>query len=355
VNKLGLSIEGISKTWRGFKLNNVNLTISNGEYFILLGPTGAGKTLLLETIMGFQKPDHGRILLDGVDITDYSPEKRSIGYVSQNCLLFPHLNVQQNVEFGLKMRKIPQTLRNKAVNDLLKSTGLGHLADSRPATLSGGEKQKAVLARVLVTQPSTILLDEPLTGLDPESSKELKAVLKQMRKDGKTVVHVTHNQVEGFSLGDRIAIMRAGEIVQVGKTREVFAKPQTRFVAGFLGYENIFQAKLTERGDGFCSVRVGEVALQTSMTPTAAKVVVAIRPEDISVQLSRPTNPAANVLNGTILDCTDLGPLAAVVVDAGLRLQAVLTKSMFVEANLDVGQKVWLSFKANAVRVIEEE
>ncbi|MCW4011032.1 MAG: ABC transporter ATP-binding protein [Candidatus Bathyarchaeota archaeon] len=330
----------------------MNVTIDSGEYFILLGPTGAGKTLLLETIMGFQKPDQGRILLDDVDITGYSPEKRGIGYVSQNCLLFPHMNVRQNVEFGLKMRGVPQAQRSKAVNEILESTGLTPLEKRRPATLSGGEKQKAVLARVLVTKPSTILLDEPLTGLDPESSRELKELFKQIRKDGKTVVHVTHNQSEGFSLGDRMAIIKSGEIVQVGQTKEVFAKPQTEFVAGFLGYENIFPAQLIECHNDFTLIRAGETTLKTATKPAAEKFVVAIRPEDIGVHFSRVENGALNMLEGTVLDCTDLGPFVTVAFEAGLQLQAVMTKSAFVEANLEAGQKVWLSFKPQAVRVI---
>ena len=151
---MGLKIENVSKTWREFQLKNINLTVENGDYFIILGPTGAGKTLLLETIMGFQKPDNGKIILNQNDVTETPPEKRGIGYVSQNCVLFPHLNVRQNIEFGLKMGKVEKMVRKKAVDTMLESTGLKPFENRYPQTLSGGEKQKVALARVLALNPS---------------------------------------------------------------------------------------------------------------------------------------------------------------------------------------------------------
>jgi len=349
---LELKLENISKTLPGFKLRNIDLTIRDGEYFILLGPTGAGKTLFLEIIMGFLKPDQGRIFLDGADVTDIPPEKKNMGYVSQNCTLFPHLNVRQNVEFGLKMRRIPGPQRVKTVDLMLHSMNLKGLESRRPASLSGGEKQKVVLARVLATQPSTILLDEPFTGLDPETTRELKNVFRQLHKDGKTVIHVTHNQVEGFSLGDRMAILEFGAIAQVGLTREVFAKPRTEFVAVFLGYENVFHAQRVEQLDGFCVISVGDVDFKASGEIGSEKLTVAVRPEDVNLQSSHPEKSALNVLEGVILDFIDQGAHVAVVVDTGVRFQAVLTKSSFVEGAFEVGQRVWLSFKADAVKVI---
>ncbi len=351
---MALKLENITKTWRGFKLQNINLTVEKGEYCIILGPTGSGKTLLLETIMGFQKPDTGKVHLNGADITGQLPENRGLGYVSQNCTLFPHLNVQQNVEFGLKMQGTPQAQRSKIAQDTLKSLGIAALANRSPATLSGGEKQKTVIARVLAVKPTTILLDEPLTGLDPESSRELKAILKQIHKDGKTILHVTHNQVEGFSLGERMAIIKAGQIEQIGKTRDVFAQPKNRFVAGFLGYENIFPAQRAEQQNGVQLVHVGNMVLRSLTKPSTDRFSIAIRPEDINVNLTEVEKAAWNILEGTVVDFTDQGSHVAVTFEAGLPLMAVMTKSGFVEANLEVGQKVWLSFKPQAVRVIEE-
>jgi ABC-type Fe3+/spermidine/putrescine transport system ATPase subunit len=341
VTELELRIDNISKTWQGFKLKNIDLTVESGDYFIVLGPTGAGKTLLLETIMGFHKPDNGKILLNGNDVTGVPPEKKGIGYVSQNCVLFPHLNVRQNVEFGLKMGHIEKMAREKAVDSVLDTTGLKSLSLRRPQTLSGGEKQKVALARVLALEPSTILLDEPLSALDAESSWELKRELKRIHKSGKTVMHVTHNQVEGFSLGNKMAIMRLGEIVQIGKTREVFAEPKNEFVAKFLGYENVFHADLAEKNENFSVVKIGEVRMKVSTELDAASCFVAIRPEDIAVYLL-PTEAAGgmNVLEGKVVDFADQGHTIALTCDVGFLLQVVMIRSAFLERDFGEGKKV---------------
>jgi ABC-type Fe3+/spermidine/putrescine transport system ATPase subunit len=328
------------------------LTVEAGEYFIVLGPTGAGKTLLLETIMGFHKPDTGKILINGNDVTGVPPEKRGIGYVSQNCVLFPHLNVRQNVEFGLKMGRVEKMARQKVVDSVLETTGLKSLSHRRPQTLSGGEKQKVALARVLALEPSTILLDEPLSALDAEASQELKRELKHIHKDGKTVIHVTHNQLEGFSLGNKIAIMRQGEIVQTGQTRQVFAEPKSEFVAKFLGYENVFKVEAVEKTDNFSVVTVGGVRLKVSAELDSGNVV-AVRPEDIVVSLSPVKDErGVNVLEAIVVDCVDQGYTVALSCDAGLILKAIVVKSAFLEADFEEGQKVWIEFKSSSTKVI---
>jgi ABC-type Fe3+/spermidine/putrescine transport system ATPase subunit len=351
---VGLKLEKVSKTWREFQLKNIDLVVEDGDYFIILGPTGAGKTLLLETIMGFNRPDSGKILLNGQDITNVATGKRGIGYVSQNCMLFPHLNVWQNVEFGLKMGKVEKTARQKTVAAVLESTGLKPLGNRQPQTLSGGEKQKVALARVLALEPSTILLDEPMSALDAEAARELKRELKRIHKGGKTVIHVTHNQVEGFNLGNKMAIMREGEIVQAGKTRQVFAEPKNEFVAKFLGYENVFKAETVEKIPAFLIVTVGGVKLKASaQLDVAAGCFVAVRPEDVAVNLSPISEESGmNVLDGTVVDCVDQGYSVALTCDVGLTLQAIMVKSAFLDANFEEGQKVWLSFKTGAVKII---
>jgi molybdate/tungstate transport system ATP-binding protein len=302
--------------------------------------------------MGFHKPDEGRIFLGGVDATETPPEKKGIGYVSQNCVLFPHLTVRQNVEFGLKMRGVEQLERKKAVAEVLETVGLLSLDHRKPATLSGGEKQKVALARVLAINPNTILLDEPLTAIDPESARELKSVLKQIHRDGKTILHVTHNQIEGFSLGNKMAVMRVGEILQSGTTKELFVSPKDEFVARFLGYENIFKAKLVEDGENFSVVSVDGVKLKVSAKLGVPACIIAIRPEDIAVYLSPKRSGSMNILEASVSDFTDQGSLVAVSFDAALKLQATMTKSVFIEKSLEAGQKVWLSFKTDAVKIL---
>jgi ABC-type Fe3+/spermidine/putrescine transport system ATPase subunit len=351
---LGLWLDKISKAWRGFKLRNISLTIENGEYFILLGPTGAGKTLLLETIMGFHKPDEGRIILNGVDITELSAEKRAIGYVPQECVLFPHMNVRQNIEFGLKVQRTKKERQKQIVDQVIESTGLKSLELCQPATLSGGEKQKVALARVLAIQPNTILLDEPLTGMDCETSRELRKALKRIHQEGKTIVHVTHNQIEGFSLGDRMGIIRSGEIIQTGKTKEIMANPQSEYAARFLGYENVFKAHLIQCGDSSSLVSVGGVRLEVSGKVENSDCVIAIRPEDILIDSPKKAKVALNVLEGKIIDFVDQGPFVSLTFDAGLVLQVILTRSLFISTGLEAGHKAWLSLRPDIIKVIQQ-
>lgn len=350
---MGLTLENISKTWHGFALRDINLSVEDGEYFIILGPTGAGKTLLLETIMGFNKPEKGKITLNGRDITAELPEKRGIGYVPQNLVLFPHMTVSQNIEFGLKMRGINKEGRKKTVNQVLDLLKLKNLENRRPATLSGGEKQKVAFARVLAINPNLILLDEPLTSVDSETGRELRKELKRINKEyGKTVLHVTHDLVEGFSLGDKAALMRAGEIVQVGKAKEIFSKPRNEFAAKFLGYENIFGAKLLQSDEGFLSFDVEGVRVTAAGKVDGSERMIAIRPDDIVIQLV-PMSEAANTFHGAIIDCLDMGSVVMITVDVGILLKAIVTKSFLVDESLEVGKEVWLRFKESAVKILE--
>ena len=349
---LGLKFENISKSWSEFKLKNIDLAIEDGDYFIILGPTGAGKTLLLETIMGFHKPDEGRILLNGNDVTNTPPEKRNIGYVSQNCVLFPHMTVRQNVEFSLKMKGVVKTERNQKVDQLLKFAALNSMAHRRPATLSGGEKQKVALMRALAAEPQVIVLDEPLTAIDLETAREIKNELKRVHLSGKTVIHVTHNQIEGFSLGSKMAILNSGEIVQTGKPKEIFAKPRSTFVARFLGYENVFKEKLLKQQGPLSFVKAEGVTLKIAGKIDSPECTIAVRPEDIVVDLAPIKNDALNVLKGTITEFVDQGPTVLITVDAALTMKVIMVKSFFIEKNLETGQEIWLAFTGDAAKIL---
>jgi molybdate/tungstate transport system ATP-binding protein len=352
--KLGLRLEHVTKVWRGFALKDISLTVEDGEYFILLGPTGAGKTLLLETIMGFNKPDKGKIVLDSQDVTEVPPEKKKIGYAPQDSVLFPHMTVRQNIEFGLKMQGVEKTARTQTVNQLLDMTKLKAIEHHRPATLSGGEKQRVTLAQVLAINPKVILLDEPLASVDAETARELKKELKRIHAEhGKTVVHVTHNLIEGFNLGTKMAVMRAGEIVQVDEIRTIFAKPQNEFVARFLGYENVYKAQLIKSGSDYSIATVEGVHFKISGTMNKPEKTIAILPEDITVHVSPIKRHGANTFKGTIIEDADMGPFVMLTVDAGLILKAIVTKSSFMENAFEIGKAVWLHFKDNAVKILD--
>jgi molybdate/tungstate transport system ATP-binding protein len=350
---LGLRLEHLSKAWNGFALKDVSLDVADGEYLALLGPNGAGKTLLLETIVGFYRPDKGRILLDSQDVTFVPPEKRRMGYVPQNCMLFPHMRVRQNVEFGLKMRGVAEDERRKTVDRVLTLLGLTGLADKLPMTLSGGEKQKVALARVLAVEPKVILLDEPLASIDEESSRAMKVELKRFHRDLRvTVVHVTHNQMEAFGLAERVAIMNCGQIVQVDGAKSLLSSPADEFVARFLGYENVFKGRVVEHKPVLSLVDLGRFVVKVAGDANDGECVVGVRPENVSLSLKPPPSSEANLLRGVVADCADAGPIVSVTIDAGFKIKATVAKGSFLELNLDPGMQVWLSFEPESVKIL---
>ena len=227
------------KKFRNFKLN-VNFSMDNC-YCVVLGPTGAGKSLLLETIAGILKPDKGKIVIDGEDVTKLPPEKRKIGFVPQDYALFPHMNVYKNIAYGIKDKEE----KRKKVEEIAEKLGIFNLLDRKPATLSGGEKQRVALARALVIQPKLILLDEPLSAVDLRTKERLMNELKFVHSEFKIpIIHVTHSLIEAVMLADEIAIMMDGKIVEKGEAKKILSSP-SKDVADFLAVSNLFK-KLNE-------------------------------------------------------------------------------------------------------------
>ncbi|TKJ30345.1 MAG: hypothetical protein CEE40_05465 [Chloroflexi bacterium B3_Chlor] len=344
VKDLGLDLEE-------FKLHQVNLDVAAGEYFVILGPTGAGKTVLLETFAGVYRSDHGRILIDGEDVTDLPPERRGVGFVYQDYALFPHLAVAENIAFGLKLSGVDRATRVQRVSDLSQVLGIDHLLDRQPDTLSGGEQQRVALARALVVKPRVLLLDEPLGALDPETRQALQLELARVHRElHTTTLHVTHDFEEAVSLGDRIAVMNDGRIVQVGSPHEIFRKPASEFVARFVGVRNIFEGdvRATEGGYGVLSLDGLEIA---AVTHLVGQVHGSIRPEDIIIS-SRPLRSSAqNSFCGSIVSVVDKGTVAHVVVRVPPDFTCIITRRSLEEMELREGMEVYISFKASAVHV----
>jgi molybdate/tungstate transport system ATP-binding protein len=344
----------VSKKLGVFSLKDVSLEVAEGEYFVLLGPTGAGKTVLLEVIMGFHPPDKGKILLNNHDITNVQVDKREIAYVPQNCPLFPHMNVFENVEFGLKMQRVAPTERNKAVKRMLETISLEEMAEAMPSTLSGGERQKVVLGRVLVTEPKVVLLDEPLTSIDAETSRSLRNELKRINREFKVAfLHVTHDQIEAFSLADKVAIMREGKIVQAGAPNEVLSNPIDEPVARFLGYENVLHVRLMKYKGGISKVSADGIPIKLKGKLESNTATIAIRPENFVITTEAPTvSDEWNSFEGKVREYTNLGPVVEVVIDAGLMLNVSIDKRSFLELNLIEGKHVYATFKADSVRIV---
>lgn len=348
-----IKIKDLHKSWKDFSLKNINLEVKNKEYLVILGPTGAGKTLLLEMIVGFHSPDSGEIWINGENVTDSPPEKRKVGFVYQDYMLFPHMTVKENVEFGLKMHGIPPAERKKATNDVLELTGLIPLRDRFPNTLSGGEQQKTALARALIIKPEVLLLDEPLSALDVNTQKKLQSELKRLHEELEiTTVHVTHNQVEAFILADRLAVMKDGAIVQTGSPEQVFHKPRDDYVARFVGFENLFDGEVIENQKNVAKIDIGGVVIE-AVTEKVGKCVVGVRPDDIIVSERLFKSSVRNTLKGTIMDFVDMDAFVSLIVSVdNSSFAALITKRSFLEMRLKKGSEVYLSFKASAVHVI---
>lgn len=350
---VSIRVESLSRKWENFSIHDVSLRVADGEYFIVLGPTGAGKTLLLELIAGFHKLDSGKIWINNVDVTGFPPEKRGIGFVPQEYMLFPHMTVAENVEFGLKMHNVPQAERQKMVKETLEFMGLSHMHGRHPMTLSGGEQQKTALARALVIKPKILLLDEPLSALDISTQKKMQNELKRIHEELKiTTVHVTHNQVEAFILADRLAIMNDGTTIQTGSPEQVFHKPKDDFVARFVGFENLFNGKILETQGGVAKIDIGGVMVE-AVTERVGGCMIGVRPDDIIVSKQPFKSSMRNTLKGKFVDFVDMGSLVSLIVNVnGASFVALITKRSFLEMKLKKGSEVYLLFKASAVHVI---
>jgi spermidine/putrescine transport system ATP-binding protein len=269
-------------------VNDISLEIQAGEFFSLLGPSGCGKTSTLRMIAGFEPPSSGKILLDGVDVGSWAPNRRNVNTVFQNYALFPFLTVAENVAFGMRYRSVPKAERSDRAAEALELVQLSGYENRRPNQLSGGQQQRVALARALVLRPAVLLLDEPLGALDAKIRKQLRIELKALQEEvGITFVFVTHDQEEALSMSDRVAVMNSGRVEQIGSPTDVYESPTTVFAADFLGVSNLMDAVAVGPGpgssSGSCTVRVGDFALRAACGDVAArgKVKIIARPERV--------------------------------------------------------------------------
>jgi spermidine/putrescine transport system ATP-binding protein len=270
-------------------VDNIDLSVSGGEFFSLLGPSGCGKTTTLRLIAGFEEPTAGRILLDGTDVSGMPPHKRNVNTVFQSYALFPFLSVFDNVAFGLKHASASKAELRQRVGDALSLVSMSAYSARRPAQLSGGQQQRVALARALVLNPSVLLLDEPLGALDAKLRRSLKVELKALQERvGITFIYVTHDQEEALTMSDRLAVMNSGRIAQIGTPQEVYESPADAYVADFLGAANLLTVSVAQRVlDGTSTITVGEISLETANPVPAAAGAAAqavIRPERVRIE-----------------------------------------------------------------------
>src|ERR1051325_3038395 len=263
-------------------VESVSLSVRRGEFLTLLGPSGCGRTTLLRMIAGVATPDSGRVRLGGRDVTDLPPYRRDVTTVFQQYALFPHMNVFDNVAFGLQRRRVAKDEIRRRVHDALEMVRLSGLDERTPAELSGGQQQRVALARALVLEPRVLLLDEPLAALDLKLRKQMQLELKGLqRRLGISFIYVTHDQEEALTMSDRIVVMNAGQIEQVGRAEEIYERPLTEFVAGFIGVSNIIEGTVEEIRDGASIINLGRVKVTapSNEVTIGERVRVMVRPE----------------------------------------------------------------------------
>jgi putative spermidine/putrescine transport system ATP-binding protein len=358
-----LELEGISKYFgRSTAVEEINLTVDQGEFLTLLGPSGCGKTTILRMIAGFETPSAGRILLDGEDITERGANKRPMGMVFQSYALFPHLTAEQNIAFGMQIQKKPTAFIRERCAELLELVGLGDKGRNYPHQLSGGQQQRVALARALAVAPKVLLLDEPLSALDAKVRVSLRNEIRRIQQQLKmTAIYVTHDQEEALAISDRIAVMAKGSIEQLDYPEEIYSHPRTVFAATFVGNSNQFRGTLTSASEGIFAD-----ASQTLHVPASGdlrdgnQVLVLVRPEgvtlyDAELNGSEHATSTDNQIAGVIELRTFLGPFTRFHVR--VNEQTTLTADIPSQQAREFAgaQTVFVSFPASACQVLPIE
>ena len=336
-------------------VDSVSLSVLRGEFLTLLGPSGCGKTTLLRMVAGFERPDAGRVVLGGSEVTQLSPHQRDVATVFQHYALFPHLSVFDNVAFGLKRRHVTRDEIKSRVAAALEMVRLGGLDERQPSELSGGQQQRVALARALVVEPRVLLLDEPLAALDLKLRKQMQIELKGLqRRLGISFVYVTHDQEEALTMSDRIVVMNAGRVEQVGRSEEIYERPKTSFVAGFIGVSNIIEGTVEEVKGELSVIRVGSasVGAQAIGVKPGERVRVLVRPEKISIS----TEVAPRLLSGKIDSAVYLGESTQwkVTMEDGQALTVLeQNREPFRSAQARIGQTVCVRWEPYSAVILK--
>jgi len=294
-------------------VSGIDLDIERGEFFSLLGPSGCGKTTTMRMIAGFEEPTIGKVLLHGQDVTGVPANRRDVNMVFQSYALFPHMNVAQNVSFGLEQRKVPKPEIKDRVGEILEIVGLTGREKRRPRELSGGQQQRVALARALVNRPSALLLDEPLGALDLKLRQAMQVELKRIQREVNiTFVYVTHDQGEALTMSDRIAVMNEGAIEHLGSPRAIYENPRTRFVAGFIGTSNLLDGRATRLADGNAVIEIDPdqrivVPVRDKRATVGEQFELTVRPEKIRLRTDQPVGADGSVLRGVVTEVVYLG------------------------------------------------
>jgi spermidine/putrescine transport system ATP-binding protein len=350
-SRAAIVLESVSKRFGGVgAVDDVSIQIREGEFFSLLGPSGCGKTTTLRMVAGFELPDAGRILLQGDDVTTVPANKRPVNMVFQQYALFPHMSVYDNVAFGLKVKGVPRRDHGGRIKEILRIVSLEGLEKRRPRQLSGGQQQRVALARALVNSPTALLLDEPLGALDVKLRKQMQLQLKAIQNDvGTTFVYVTHDQEEALAMSDRIAVMNSGRVEQIGSPREIYDRPQTAFVADFIGSLNAFDVRIDELVGEHAVMRLGDgervvAGLGRGRRP-GETVRVAVRPERVRIAApGAAAQDGGSRVDGTVAEVVFLGMYTQFHVDTRVGRLVSHRLADELDTSYEAGSTVTLSW-----------
>jgi putative spermidine/putrescine transport system ATP-binding protein len=347
-----LQLESLHRSFGSVKaLSGIDIALGEGEFLSLLGPSGCGKTTALRLVAGFDRPDRGRIVVDGKDITGVAPNKRDMGMVFQAYSLFPNMTARQNVEFGLRIRGRDKGARRGRVDELLELVGLGHAGDRYPHQLSGGMQQRVALARALAIEPRVLLLDEPLSALDAKVRVQLREEIRRIQLElGITTLYVTHDQEEALAISDHVAVMYGGVIEQMGTPSEMYTAPKTPFVAEFIGTMNRLEAQVVDGASG--EVEHAGIRLRIDAArgrQNGDRVLILIRPEALELHAAgNGANGDANTLSAEVVTQTFLGPVTRLKMTGGL----IADMSTARATALPVGANVVAHVPADGVQLL---
>jgi spermidine/putrescine ABC transporter ATP-binding subunit len=360
-----IRLAGLAKSYGTVEaVRDVDLEIAAGEFFTMLGPSGSGKTTTLRLIAGFERPDAGKIELQGNDVSDVPPYSRNVNTVFQDYALFPHMSVRENVEYGLRVKKVPKQERAKRAEEALEMVQLAGYGDRKPGQLSGGQRQRVALARALVNRPAVLLLDEPLGALDLKLRKQLQVELKRIQREvGITFVYVTHDQEEALTMSDRIAVMNRGVVEQVADPETVYERPGTTFVAGFIGVSNLMPGEVVSSNGAGTHMRLDAgptvKALDTGGVPTGERAHAVVRPEKLELREAGATAEGNRPsVEGQVESSLYLGTATQMVVKLGDGTRmTVLVPNADAEARRELpaaGDAARLSWSDENIHIVRE-
>ena len=338
---MSIECRHINKSFQDFSLTDLNFTVKAGEFFVILGPSGAGKTLILEIMAGLIRPDSGRV--SGID-------RKRIGFIYQDYWLFPHLNVFDNIAYGLKIRKQEKESLERTVNRVSGQLEIKHLLDRRTDHLSGGEKQRVAIARAMAIAPEVYLFDEPTSSLDRNLRLKTRKLFMKLHKDSsRTFVHVTHDFEEALSLADRLAILMGGKIVQTGSPEDIFNNPGSREIADFLGYRNVFGGAVRNH-----LLEVNGIHFQVPLDD-ANSAYIAIRSDDIIVSGKPLRSSARNSFKGRVEHIANRSTVVEVTLNIGVSLVVEITRKSFNDMGIRIGDRLWATFKVSSIKIFKHE